>query len=139
MRRKEFRTRGVLVALAVLLALALVPGQAQSADCSSGPCVATDGGDSITLPDPATDVGINNWDDDGTDHFFNDGPQWFWFRIGDPGTGELSLDTLTLDSADATDDVITLNYSDSDLAVTVVYDLDDLGVGRSRIREIVSI
>ena len=31
MRRKEFRTRGVLVALAVLLALALVPGQAQSA------------------------------------------------------------------------------------------------------------
>ena len=46
---------------------------------------------------------------------------------------------MTLDSADATDDVITLNYSGRGLAVTVVYDLDDLGIGRSRIRETVSI
>ena len=82
MRRKEFRTRGVLVALAVLLALALVPGQAQSASCTSV-CSASDGNDSIEVhPTSSTPLGLDFWKDDSTFHI-NGGIQWFWFRIND--------------------------------------------------------
>ncbi|MCH6567989.1 MAG: hypothetical protein IH801_06445, partial [Nitrospinae bacterium] len=127
------RVMVAIVALAAVLALA--PGQAQALDCKAAPpCVATDGNDSIEV-DPTSQSGLDGWLDDGTDQFGNG--QWFWFRDG--AVAEASLDTLTLDSADATADVITLNFSGSGLAVTVVYDLDDLGVGRSRIRETVSI
>ena len=129
---RQLVMRVLLVTMALSAGLVMTD-HAQAAACGAPNCTVTDGADSITV-NATSQTGLFTWTDDGINHAFQ---QWFWFRDG--AGPESSLDTLTLNTADATADTITLNYSGSGLDVTVVYDLDDLGVGESRIRESVVI
>jgi hypothetical protein len=96
---------------------------------------AFDNNSSISV-DTGSQDGLFSWNVDGVSHMSR---EWFWLRTGN-GTQEFSLDTLTLNSSNATGNQISLTYSGQGFDVTLDYTLlgGANGSGASRIEEEIS-
>jgi hypothetical protein len=95
-----------------------------------------DNNSSISV-DTGSQDGLFNWNVDGVNQMSR---EWFWLRTGSD-TQEFSLDTLTLNSSNATGNQISLAYSGSAFDVDVQYTLTGGadGSGQSHIDEQISV
>src|SRR5215831_11899857 len=92
---------------------------------SQGTSVALSDHNSTVVIDPMSQSGASLWRIDGVDQLFQ---QWFWYRTGN--NAESSIDTLTLNSAIASDtdlngqnDHLVLSYSGNGFTIQVDYQL----------------
>jgi len=85
-------------------------------------------GNSVLVIDPTTQSGANVWAVDNQDQLFK---QWFWYRVGDVGTGtqEYSIDTLSAPTVTGGGNSATIAYTSSLFDVSVTYLLAGGAVG----------
>ena len=95
-----------------------------------------DNNSSISV-DTGSQDGLFSWNVDGVSQMSR---EWFWMRTGND-TQEFSLDTLALNSSDASGNQISLSYSGSGFDADVEYTLTGGadGSGRSHIDEQISL
>jgi len=85
--------------------------------------------------DDGSSFGAYNWTIDGADILYQ---QWFWYRVGST-SGEHSVDSLTLSSANMTDPrSLDLTYSGSGFQVEVSYQLHG-GTAGSRTSDVAEV
>jgi hypothetical protein len=126
---QTFNRRGSNVVKAMALSAAF------STACIAAPVTLIDGNSELSI-DPASSAGVNSWLVEGQQQLFT---QWFWYRVGDVGTGtrEYSIDTLSAPTVTSSATSATIAYSGSlfDISVTYLLGGGTVGSGQSVLNE----